>query len=78
MSRVLRIRSSSNATANVDDIILRETITTRLVFRPTIVDNKKNQDASVRGIFVYQRKAPNDSWEDHNELTLSNLKASGD
>ncbi len=67
-------KSTSPHSANTNDIILRETTTTRLLFRPQIVDNPNNPDASVRGFFVYQRKGKNDEWQIINESTLANLK----
>ncbi len=68
--------SSSSTSADGEDIVLRQTQTTRLIFKPQIVENPKNKRACVRGEFVFQRKGNLDSWKDHKELDLRNLKAS--
>lgn len=69
------ITSTSRASADCEDIVLRETETTRLVFRPKLVDNPNDDDAAVRGCFVYQRKRMAEDWEDHKDLDLTQLKA---
>ena len=68
-------KSTSRATAQVSDIFLREKATTRLVFRPTIVDNPNDQDASDKGNFLYQRKSINSDWVDFETIPLSSLKS---
>src|SRR5699024_8666080 len=67
--------STSNDSAQGEDIILRETTTTRLLFRPMITNNIHNNDASVKGWFLFQRKKPGDLWEDYQEYNANNLKA---
>lgn len=47
----------------MSDIVLRTTAATRLVFRPMLVENPHNSEASVKGTFVFQRKGKNDDWE---------------
>lgn len=59
----------------VDDIELRHTKTTRLVFRPLIVDNAQEREAAVKGSFIFQRKRLKNEWEDLRTLNLSQLKA---
>lgn len=71
----VNIISTSMNSAQGEDIILREKSTTRLLFRPMITNNVHNQEASVRGWFVYQRKRPSGNWEDYKELDNSQLKA---
>lgn len=68
------VRTSAD-TAAADPVVLRQTQTTRLVFRPTLVNNAQDSDAPVQGTFVYQRKNPRGRWEDHNEVPLSSLRA---
>lgn len=75
MNRI-RVDSTSKATAQANDVVLRETLTTRLIFRPLLVDNVHDQEASVKGEFIFQRKIQADSWEDHKDLNLTQLKAS--
>jgi hypothetical protein len=52
-----------------------ETSTTRLVFKPMLVDNPHDVAAPVKGVFVHQRKSKDEQWEDHNSLPLSKLRA---
>jgi hypothetical protein len=54
--------------------VLRETKTTRLIFRPILVDNIKEKEASVKGTFVFQKKGLSDTWEDSESTSLSSLK----
>jgi len=60
--------------ANVSEIPLSEGKTNRLIFKPIIVNNEKNVPASVKGRFIYQRKGPNDTWEDLGGEKFSKLK----
>lgn len=69
-----RIRSTSSASAECSDIVLRETATTRLVFRPKLVENPKAHEASVDGVFIFQRKGQNENWLDLPAEPLSGLK----
>lgn len=71
----IRTVSTSRQSAVASDIILREEKTVRLLFRPLIVENRKNADHSVKGTFVYQRKGKNDLWEPVDSDSLSSLKA---
>lgn len=68
------IKSTSKRSASTDDLILRETGTTRLVFRPILVVNEKNEEASVKGTFIFQRKGVAEQWEDSESIPLSTLK----
>ena len=70
----LEIRSTSARTAEVSPIVLRETDQVRLVFLPTLVENKENRRASVKGAFVYQRKGKNDEWSPLNTESLASIK----
>lgn len=67
--------STSKTTAKVDQIILRSTSTTRLTFRPTLVDNPHSHEASIHGEFIFQRKNRSANWTDRSDLKLSELKA---
>lgn len=68
------IRTSPD-TAEAEAIVLRETATTRLVFKSTLVNNARDAAAPVQGTFCFQRKSPKGKWEDHNEVPLSRLRA---
>jgi hypothetical protein len=70
----VEIRSTSKHSASCTDILVREGDQVRLLFRPEIVDNPSNRDASVRGRFLYQRKGKNDRWQDFDKLAFSSLK----
>ncbi len=70
----IKTTSTSKTTLTASDIILRETNTSRLIFRPQIIDNSLNQDACVRGCFISQKKGKLDNWEDYNDFPLSSLK----
>lgn len=67
-------KSTSKNSATVSDIVLRETKTTRLIFRPVIVENPHNKKACVRGHFIFQKKKVSGKWEDYNDFPLSTLK----
>lgn len=71
----ISLTSTSSNSAQGEDIIIRETSTTRLLFRPMITNNIHNEDASVKGWFLFQRKKSGDSWEEYQEYNANNLKA---
>src|SRR5437879_4358811 len=73
--REVRVSRTSAHTADVTPIVLRETKTSRLIFRPVLLDNPHDRDAAIDGEFMFQRKTPKGAWEDFNELPLSKLKA---
>ncbi len=66
--------STSKKTLLVNDIILYSTTTTRLLFRPLIVNNINNQNACVRGAFISQKKSKLNCWEDFTDISPSKLK----
>lgn len=68
-------KSTSRVTAQVTDIALRETSTTRLIFRPIIIDNPKNNNAAVKGNFLFQRKSTKTDWSDVETIPLSSMKS---
>ena len=70
----LTVTSTSKVSAECSDIVLRETNTTRLVFRPMLVENPKNPGAAVKGAFLFQRKGLKDEWKDFETIPLSGLK----
>lgn len=71
----ITIQTTSRNSGIGEDIILRQTETTRLLFRPEVVNNQNNIDASVRGYFIFQKKKGKNLWEDHKELDTNKLKA---
>lgn len=74
-ARSLYVRSTSRSSAVCGDVVLREKDTTRLIFRPELIDNPHDADNSVKGTFIFQRKSKNDRWEDLTGEKLSQLKA---
>lgn len=70
-----KIKSTSKDSAEIEEIILRETGITRLIFKPTLVNNPKETEACVRGFFAFKRKTQGGEWEDYKELNLTQLKA---
>ncbi|MDO9559418.1 MAG: DUF4263 domain-containing protein [Syntrophales bacterium] len=70
----LKIKSTSRASAECSDLVIRETGTTRLVFRPLLVQNDKNPQASVKGTFLFQKKGFAEDWSDIPTEPLSGLK----
>jgi hypothetical protein len=71
----IRTKSTSRVTAEATDIVLRESESIRLIFRPTILDNRNNVDAAVKGVFLYQRKSKKADWEDFETIPLNSVKA---
>lgn len=74
MDQQIQTRSVSSSAMIASDILLRETTTTRLIFRPLIVQNINRPDANVRWSFIFQKKGKNDLWEDSKDIPLSSLK----
>lgn len=72
----IRVKSTSRSSAITDDLVLRQTQTTRLIFRPMIIENVKAHDAAVKGTFLFQRKREKGDWDDYCDLRLSSLKDS--
>lgn len=70
----ISVKSTSSRSAECSDIVLRTTDTTRLIFRPIIVDNSTDPLAAVHGVFIFQRKSPKGEWGDTTVIPLSTLK----
>lgn len=66
--------STSRTTADCSAVTLRETSTTRLVFKPEIIDNSSDAEASVKGTFAFERKSKNDEWTPVSAESLATLK----
>jgi len=74
MSKKLTVLPTSRVTADCDPIVLRETETTRLVFKPMLVDNANTPNAVLRGWFVFQKKSRTNDWAEYKTLHLSHLR----
>ena len=68
------IASTSRDSAVCDPLPLRTGNTNRLVFKPLLVNSARDKEAAIKGTFIYQRKGPNDEWEDVEAINLSTLK----
>ena len=76
MDKIITTKSTSLTSATGQDIELRVTETSRLIFRPEIVNNPHDKNACVRGNFIFQRKKKTGQWEDYKNQDLSRLKDS--
>lgn len=75
MVEELKIKSVASTASKVSDIPIKETTTTRLLFRPLIVDNRENADACVKGSLIYQKKDKNGNFkEDDKAFGFVNVK----
>lgn len=68
------VKSTSSNTAVADDIVLRQGELVRLLFRPMLVRNENDPDASVKGTFVYQKKRKADDWQDVESTPLTSIR----
>ncbi len=55
--------------------MVRASDAVRLIFRPTIVENRSNPEAAVRGLFLYQRKLKASDWVDFETIPLNSVKS---
>ena len=69
------VRPVSREAATCDMVILRQTSTTRLVFKPTLVVNKKDDSQPVLGEFIFQKKRAADTWEDDGGTRINSIEA---
>lgn len=76
MNNIITTKSTSLTSATGQDIELRVTETSKLIFRPEVVDNPHDQDACVRGNFIFQKKKGTGEWENYKTLDLSKLRDS--
>jgi hypothetical protein len=74
MPNEINIRSTSWQSADADPVVLRETGTGRLVFKPSLVDGPTSGETAVRGTLLYQKKKPSGVWQDYEPIPLSSLK----
>ncbi|RSN28627.1 hypothetical protein DL990_28685 [Amycolatopsis sp. WAC 01416] len=67
------VRSTSNVSADVHPLPLRQSERTRLVFIPTLVDNENDPQSPVKATFAYQKKKTEDAWEAETAINLASL-----
>lgn len=71
----LKVKSIAPGASAVEDIIIRESGTTRLLLRPIIVDNDSTPEACVKGAIIYQKKNDEGEYkEDKNVFDLRKVK----
>lgn len=76
MSNFIKVKSTSKQSAVGEDIVLRVTNTTRLIFRPELVKNPHDSRSCVKGTFIFQKKKNTGNWDDYKTFDLSHLKDS--
>lgn len=74
VTKTINIISTSRDSATVSDIVVREGKLVRLIFRAQIVNNDEDPAACVRGRFIYQKKAKNESWSDVPATPLTSIR----
>lgn len=70
----IRVDTTSNKTADATGMIIRKNNQYRIVYFPKLVENSKNEEESIGGYLVCQKKSLNEKWEDINDLSIKNLK----
>lgn len=70
----ITVKSTSQRSADISPIVLRESTTTRLAFKPVAVENEKDPAAVIRGTFTFQKKRSARIWQDLNAIKLNSLK----
>ncbi len=73
-----KITTTSADSAVVEPFEIRSGNTTRLVFKPEIVQNSRDEEKAVRGKLVWQRRGASqrgECWEDESQFKLSTMKA---
>ena len=74
MNKAVTIKSTSRTSAQTEDVLLRESGTTRLVFRPVMVVNPSEPKHCIKGWFLFQRKKTSGNWSDYQISDLNSLK----
>lgn len=70
----IKVNTTSNKTADVTGMVIRENQQYRIVYYPKLVDNTKNPEECVNGYLVCQKKGKSDKWEDMNEISVKDVK----
>ena len=71
----IKVDTTSNKTADVTGMIIRQNNQYRIVYFPKLVDNTRNPDECISGYIVCQRKFKRQNWEDCNQLSVKDIKA---
>jgi hypothetical protein len=74
MNKTIITKSTSAYTATGEEILLRESSKSRLVFKPLLIQNPHNPQHCVKGEFIFQIKKPSGNWEDYKTLNLNKMK----
>lgn len=73
-----KITQTGPDSATVEPMVLRPGRTTRLVFKPQLVNNKQDENKPVRGHLLWQRRSPSEqgeAWADESMLKLTSMTA---
>lgn len=73
-----KITTTSADSAIVEPFVIRPGKTTRLVFKPLLVNNKADKKRPVKGKLVWQKRGgsqKDDDWEDESSFKLTTMKA---
>ena len=73
-----KITQTGPDSAVVEPFVLRPGETTRLVFKPQLVNNKQDENRPVKGHLLWQRRSPSEKdgeWADEFTLKLSTMTA---
>lgn len=71
----LKVTSVAPTASRVEDRVINETSSTRLIFRPLIVDNKSNPEANLKGSLIFQKKDSNGEYsEKEKAFDLTHVK----
>ncbi|WP_331457100.1 hypothetical protein [Bacillus sp. LK2] len=55
-TKISTTSTSQSSVVGGEDIVLRENTSTRFLFRPKLVNNIHDENAAVRGNFIFQKK----------------------
>lgn len=70
-----KVRSTSRNSAVTEDIVLRESTTTKTIFRPVVVNNPHDKNSAVRGQLVFLKSSKGGEWvESKPVFNLTTLK----
>jgi hypothetical protein len=70
------VTATSPFTADVNDIVLKQTDTTRLILRSELVRNKRYAEDSVKACLMHQRRhSASHQWRDVDSFNLGSLRS---
>ncbi|MEX1378420.1 MAG: Shedu immune nuclease family protein [Eubacteriales bacterium] len=70
----LTFNQQARDVATANGVVLDSNSTFRYVFVPQIINNHNDSSKSVKGEIIVQKKSQKDQWENHNTLSLNQLR----